>query len=886
MAEGIILITGATGFIGSAARRRLASRYKVVALDRAGGKDAADPADHVDLDVSTDEGVAAALLTVRERYGEHLVSVIHLAAYYDITGEPNPLYETITVQGTRRLIDGLQAFQIEQFVFASTMLVHRPTDSPDKKINEDSPIAPSWAYPESKVRTEALLRDRHRTVPVVMLRIAGVYDDECHSPFIAQQIAGIYEHRLTAHLYPGMLCAGQSFVHLEDLANAIADVVDKRRSLKPELAVLIGEPEAIGYSEVQDIIGRSLHGEDWSTLRIPQSIAKAGAWLESNVLDEDTFVKPWMVDESNAHYVLDISRARQLLNWYPAHSLRETLPKMVAALKRDPSGWYKANKLDPAVVAWHDKGSANGISKSDSSGSKGAGQLDITGKASDVMPTSAHKGHGGMVHGHRGTSESNRGSSSGDDPMALMEHDARQTRWAYFATIGLGLWLAASPPSYDGMSATTFSATVRAVTVDRGLAALEFRASAMTISDLVSGLLIALFGALSLSKRSASWAPWATTAVGLWLLFAPMIFWTPSGAQYLNDTVIGMLAVSLSILIPMMPGMSMEGMMDPKVIPPGWTYCPASWSQRLPIALLGLIGLLISRILTAYQLGHIDGVWDPFFAGAAADPRNGTEEIITSSVSKAWPVPDGGIGAIAYTLEVLMAVMGGRDRWRTMPWMVTFFGILVIPLGVISIYFIIIQPVLLGTWCTLCLIAALAMLIMIPLALDEVVAMGQYLWWAHCNGKPVVRIFFQGGAVDGGREDHTEPLANPRALWVDALRGVTVPWTLAASIAIGAFLMLTRVFLGASGSMANSDHVTGALAISIAVIATAEVARPIRFVNCILGAWLVASPFVMGGASLLATAVSVLLGIVLVGLSLPRGSRSQEHYGGWDRFVL
>jgi uncharacterized membrane protein len=472
------------------------------------------------------------------------------------------------------------------------------------------------------------------------------------------------------------------------------------------------------------------------------------------------------------------------------------------------------------------------------------------------------------------------------DPMAVMAHDAQRNRWAYFATIGLGLWLAASPPTYDGMSASTFSATVRAVTVDRGLATLDFRVSALTISDLVSGLLIALFGALSLSKRAGGWAPWATTAVGLWLLFAPMIFWTPSGAQYLNDTIVGMLAISLSVLIPMMPGMSMDGMMDPKVIPPGWTYCPSSWSQRLPIALLGLVGLLISRILTAYQLGHVDGVWDPFFTGLAADPRNGTEEIITSSISKAWPVPDAGIGAIAYTLEILMAVMGGRDRWRTMPWMVTFFGILVIPLGVVSIYFIIIQPVLLGTWCAFCLIAALAMLIMIPLALDEVVAMGQYLWWAHRNGKPVVRIFFEGGSVVGGREDHTDPLANPRALWKDSIRGVTVPWTLAVSIAVGVFLMLTRVFLNTNGSMANSDHVTGALAISVAVIATAEVARSIRFFNCVLGVWLMVAPYVIGNATTLQSTASLLLGIVLVGLSLPRGERSREHYASWDSLVI
>src|SRR3546814_10443171 len=60
-----------------------------------------------------------------------------------------------------------------------------------------------------------------------------------------------------------------------------------------------------------------------------------------------------MVEASNDHYVLDIDRARQLLGWEPKHRLRNALPKMVAALKRDPQGWYKANKLNPALVAWY-----------------------------------------------------------------------------------------------------------------------------------------------------------------------------------------------------------------------------------------------------------------------------------------------------------------------------------------------------------------------------------------------------------------------------------------------------------------------------------------------------------------------------------------------------
>lgn len=140
--------------------------------------------------------------------------------------------------------------------------------------------------------------------------------------------------------------------------------------------------------------------------------------------------------------------------------------------------------------------------------------------------------------------------------------------------------------------------------------------------------------------------------VGLWLLFAPLLFWTPSAAAYANDTVVGALAIAFSVLVPMMPGMSHEGMMDRSTIPAGWTYSPSSWLQRLPIIALGFFGFVIARILTAYQMGHIDGVWEPFFAGGGG--RNGTEFIITSDVSKAWPIPDAGLGATSYLLEVLM----------------------------------------------------------------------------------------------------------------------------------------------------------------------------------------------------------------------------------------
>ena len=874
----IVLLTGASGFIGRALTGRLADQYTVVGLDRAGPPDPPPPAHAVDVDLGSDESVATALDEVRRRFGSRIASVVHLAAYYDISGEPNPLYDKITVQGARRLIDGLQAFEVEQFVFASTMLVHKATDRPDEEIDESSPIEPSWAYPESKVRTEAMLRERHGRIPIVLLRIAGVYDDLGHSPFLAEQVARIYEHQLIAHFYPGMLCAGQSFVHLDDLTDAIARLVERRRELPPELPLLVGEPEALGYAEIQNIIGEALHGEDWTTIRMPQPLAKAGTWLQNEVLGDDGFIKPWMIEASNDHYVLDISQARALLGWEPKHSLRATLPKIVAALKRDPTGWYKANKLNPAVVAWYGKRPSQAAKRGEEGrvsepAAKGAGSTMKSRGLDGSRMQADEAGH-------------SPDSAGGHDHRSIMEEDARRTRWAHFTNIGLGLWLAASPLIYDAVTTETVGPAVRAVTIERGLPSVEWRAGALMASDVVSGFLIALFGAMSLSKRTAWFGQWAVAVIGIWLLFAPLLFWSPSAAQYQNDLLIGALVIAFSVLVPMMPGMSMEGMMDPKVVPPGWTYCPSTGAQRLPIAAMGLVGLLIARMLTAYQLGHVDYAWEPFFAGDPLDPRNGTEEIITSSVSQAWPIPDAGLGAVSYMLEILMAVMGSRARWRTMPWMVTFFGILVIPLGVVSIYFIIIQPIVIGTWSTPALIAALAMLIMIPFALDEVIAMGQYLYWSYCRGEPLIRIFFKGGAVEDGKEDTSDALASPAAFWKDTTRGITLPWTLIASMAIGAFLMFTRLVFGTWGSMANSDHVVGALIITVAIIATAEVARPLRFINVLFGAWLLLAPWVLEGASTVAAAVSIVLGLALIGLSLPRGRRSSEHYAGWDRYVV
>jgi hypothetical protein len=114
---------------------------------------------------------------------------------------------------------------------------------------------------------------------------------------------------------------------------------------------------------------------------------------------------------------------------------------------------------------------------------------------------------------------------------------------------------------------------------------------------------------------------------------------------------------------------------------------------------------------------------------------------------------------------------------------------------------------------------------------------------------------------------------------------VNVPWNLALCIVVGAFLMCSRLALGTEAPLAHSDHLIGALLITIAVTAFAEIARPVRFLNVILGAGLMAAPLLLDGGSAVGSAIVAALGLVVIAVSIPRG-RIRYAYGTANRKLI
>ena len=164
------------------------------------------------------------------------------------------------------------------------------------------------------------------------------------------------------------------------------------------------------------------------------------------------------------------------------------------------------------------------------------------------------------------------------------------------------------------------------------------------------------------------------------------------------------------------------------------------------------MGFTLSSYLALYQLGVISDVWEPFF-------EDGSRRVLDSALSRVLPVPDAAVGALGYFVDGVTGAVGDRRRWQSMPWMVILFGLAVAPLGIISLLLVIAQPVVIGAWCTLCLISAFIAILMIGPAMDEVLASLQYLKRQRDAGQSVWHAFWGRARGDPARDaSHQPPL--------------------------------------------------------------------------------------------------------------------------------
>lgn len=443
----------------------------------------------------------------------------------------------------------------------------------------------------------------------------------------------------------------------------------------------------------------------------------------------------------------------------------------------------------------------------------------------------------------------------GKDPQQFLEETRLyhyKTLWTYVVNGILALWLISQP------------------------FLLDYKSAALVKSDILSGVIVILIEILAFVPRLAM-IRWGIAAVGFWLLLAPLIFWSPTPAVYLIDTLMACLFIAFAIIIPGLPGRAGIELSGPDK-PPGWSFNPFSWIRRWLGIALALVGFFLARYLAAHQLGYIPHLWDPFFG-------LGSDQVTESALSKSFPISDAGFGAVAYILEVLTGFMGNRARWRTAPFLAVTFALVAIPLGATSILLVIMQPVVVGAWCGFCLVSAAALLISVPLAVHESIAVGQFLLLTYQQKKKFWQTFWLGGNVlgyEGKDPDRTRWSLKQR--WAASVQGVSLPWTIIVQVIVGVWLMARPSILPFNIESANCDHWMGAIIVTVAAVSTAEVIRTVRFVNVLAGLAVLILTLVFASGSIVVLISGIVSSVVLIVASLPRGV-IVEQYASWNKLI-
>src|SRR5215469_5474791 len=212
--EGLILVTGASGHVGSEVCRAL----------RAGRRHFLP----VDVIANPTEGISACDLTMKDSvgqlfFGHRVRTVIHLAAILPSAFLHKPLTgAVVNLCGTIDLLQAAVSSGVKRFVFASSMSVygsvaHRP-------LTEDDSPSPDEPYGASKRAVELIGEALAKTgvIEFVALRVARVVGPgikKTSSPWRSQ----IFDRTPKTNLIhiPFARDAKLSLVHVEDVARML-----------------------------------------------------------------------------------------------------------------------------------------------------------------------------------------------------------------------------------------------------------------------------------------------------------------------------------------------------------------------------------------------------------------------------------------------------------------------------------------------------------------------------------------------------------------------------------------------------------------------------------------------------------------------------------------
>lgn len=315
---GAVLVTGASGFVGSAlVRALLRDGVPVTAAVRAEG--AVPPAARRvavgDIGATTDWTEALA--------GVH--ACVHLAGrahvLHEEAADPLAAYRSVNVDGSLVLARQALAAGVTRFVYVSSIKVNGESTPSDRPFREEDPPAPEDAYGRSKLEAEEALRAlvQGTRMSLVVIRPPLIYGPGVRANF--RSLVRWLSRGVPLPL--GALRTNRrSLLALDNLVDLIRTVL--RHPAAANELFLASDGEDLSTVDLLERTARAL-GVRARLVPVPAALLQALAVLARR--------RP-VYDRLAGSLRVDSSRATRLLGWRPPVAVDEGLARTVAEFRR------------------------------------------------------------------------------------------------------------------------------------------------------------------------------------------------------------------------------------------------------------------------------------------------------------------------------------------------------------------------------------------------------------------------------------------------------------------------------------------------------------------------------------------------------------------------
>jgi len=323
-----ILVTGATGFTGTALTQRLVKGgHCVRIIVRNQNKVEPELANKLEVIQGsiTDENIVKGAL-------EGIEAVIHTAAVYREPGLTDNVYWDVHVKATENLLKYSLKTGVKRFVHVSTGGVHGHIENPP--ANEDYRFAPGDIYQRTKLEGEIKAREfsRNTVLPVVIIRPSPIY-----GPGDMRLLKLFKLAKMKYTLLPGKGEIFYHMVYIDDLIDAFILALEKDSAIGETF--IIGGNETLSLNQLLDLISDTLNYTK-SKVHLPTLPFKiAGIICEKICIPFkiDPPIYPRRVDFFTKSRSFNIDKAKKILGYNPHMSLAEGI--------RKTADWYIHKKF-------------------------------------------------------------------------------------------------------------------------------------------------------------------------------------------------------------------------------------------------------------------------------------------------------------------------------------------------------------------------------------------------------------------------------------------------------------------------------------------------------------------------------------------------------------